>query len=105
MPDSMSNTCRRTISPNLPASRPDDLDVAMEIWATPGKDAMDEATATGKVDNLGETGMIAIEEWWYPEYMKEKCPGLPDWEALKKCAGALLLPPKRRRRAATSAAR
>ena len=47
---------------------------------------MDEATATGKVENLGETGMSAIEEWWYPEYMKEKCPGLPDWEALKKCA-------------------
>ena len=63
-----------------------DLDVAMEIWATTGKDAMDEATATGKVENLGETGMTAIEEWWYPEYMKEKCPGLPDWEALKKCA-------------------
>ena len=63
-----------------------DLDVAMEIWATTGKDAMDEATATGKVENLGETGMLAIEEWWYPEYMKEKCPGLPDWEALKKCA-------------------
>ena len=63
-----------------------DLDVAMEIWATTGKDAIDEATATGKVENLGETGMTAIEERRYPEYMKEKCPGLPDWEALKKCA-------------------
>ena len=63
-----------------------DLHVAMEIWETTGRDAMDEATATGKVENLGETGMLAIEEWWYPEYMKEKCPGLPDWEALKKCA-------------------
>jgi glycine betaine/proline transport system substrate-binding protein len=65
-----------------------DLDVAMEIWETTGRDAMDEATATGKVENLGETGMLAIEEWWYPDYMKEKCPGLPDWEALKKCAEA-----------------
>ena len=63
-----------------------DLHVAMEIWATTGQEAMDEATGTGKVENLGETGMLAIEEWWYPEYMKEKCPGLPDWEALKKCA-------------------
>ena len=41
---------------------------------------------TGKVENLGETGMQAIEEWWYPEYMKEKCPGLPNWEALNDCA-------------------
>jgi len=42
-----------------------DLHVAMEIWETTGRDAMDEATATGDVENLGETGMQAIEEWWY----------------------------------------
>jgi len=67
-----------------------DLHVAMEMWETTGRDAMDEATATGMVENLGETGMQAIEEWWYPEYMKERCPGLPNWEALKdaKCAEA-----------------
>ena len=67
-----------------------DLHLAMEIWETTGRDAMDEALATGKVENLGETGMKAIEEWWYPAYMKEKCPGLPNWEALKSeaCAEA-----------------
>ncbi|MET4807858.1 ABC transporter substrate-binding protein [Limibacillus sp. MBR-115] len=65
-----------------------DLHVAMEIWETTGRDAMDEATATGKVENLGETGMQAIEEWWYPTYMKEKCPGLPNWEALKEASCA-----------------
>jgi glycine betaine/proline transport system substrate-binding protein len=58
----------------------------MEMWETTGREAMDEATATGQVENLGETGMLAVEEWWYPAYMKEKCPGLPDWEALKNCA-------------------
>lgn len=65
-----------------------DLHVAMEIWETTGRDAMDEATRDGSVENLGETGMSAIEEWWYPAYMKEKCPGLPDWEALleESCA-------------------
>lgn len=69
-----------------------DLHVAMEIWETTGRDAMDEATATGKVENLGETGMQAIEEWWYPLYMKEKCPGLPNWEALNDCAEAFSTP-------------
>jgi glycine betaine/proline transport system substrate-binding protein len=71
-----------------------DLHVAMEMWETTGRDAMDEATATGLVENLGETGMQAIEEWWYPEYMKERCPGLPNWEALKdpKCAEAFSIP-------------
>ena len=69
-----------------------DLHVAMEMWETTGRDAMDEATATGKVENFGETGMQAIEEWWYPSYMKEKCPGLPDWTALNDCAEAFSTP-------------
>ncbi|GGA17403.1 ABC transporter substrate-binding protein [Neptunicoccus cionae] len=65
-----------------------DLHVAMELWETTAREAMDEAFATGNVVNLGETGMMAIEEWWYPSYMEEKCPGLPNWEALKDCADA-----------------
>ena len=63
-----------------------DLDVAMEIWATTGREALESAVATGKVVNMGETGMIAKEEWWVPEYTLEKCPELPNWEALNKCA-------------------
>lgn len=69
-----------------------DLHVAMEIWATTGQEALDEAVATGNVENLGETGFLAIEEWWYPAYMKELCPGLPDWQALKGCAAAFSTP-------------
>ena len=71
-----------------------DLHIAMEIWETTGREAMDAATATGKVENLGPTGMEAIEEWWYPAYMVEKCPGLPNWEALKEadCAAAFATP-------------
>ncbi|QOF73338.1 ABC transporter substrate-binding protein [Aminobacter sp. SR38] len=65
-----------------------DLHVAMEMWETTGRDAMDAATATGKVENIGPTGMKAKEEWWFPEYMKEKCPGLPNWEALKEASCA-----------------
>ena len=52
-----------------------DLHVAMEIWETTGRDAMDEATATGNVENLGETGMMAIEEWWYPFLHEGKVSG------------------------------
>jgi glycine betaine/proline transport system substrate-binding protein len=69
-----------------------DLHVAMEIWETTGREAMDEAVGTGDVENLGETGMQAIEEWWYPAYMKETCPGLPSWEALNDCAEAFSTP-------------
>ncbi len=69
-----------------------DLHVAMEIWETTGKQAMEESLKTGNTVDLGETGMVAIEEWWYPAYMKEKCPGLPDWKALNECAEAFSTP-------------
>ena len=71
-----------------------DLDLAVEIWATTGQEALNAAVATGKVENLGESGLQAIEEWWYPLYMKERCPGLPDWHALQKpdCAKAFSTP-------------
>jgi glycine betaine/proline transport system substrate-binding protein len=71
-----------------------DLTVAMEIWATTGQEASDKAIATGKVEHLGDIGLQAKEEWWYPAYMKEKCPGLPDWNALKEpaCVEAFSIP-------------
>jgi glycine betaine/proline transport system substrate-binding protein len=69
-----------------------DLHVAMEMWETTGKDAMEASLKTGKTVDLGETGMDAKEEWWYPLYMKERCPGLPDWKALNKCAKAFSTP-------------
>jgi len=69
-----------------------DLHIAMEMWETTGKQALDASLATGKTVDLGETGMQAKEEWWYPLYMKEKCPGLPDWKALNECAAAFATP-------------
>ncbi len=54
-----------------------DLDVAMEMWETTGKDAMNKSLATGKTVDLGETGMQAKEEWWFPEYMKENVRACP----------------------------
>ncbi|MDH3714083.1 MAG: ABC transporter substrate-binding protein [Gammaproteobacteria bacterium] len=69
-----------------------DLHIAMEMWETTGKQAMDQSLATGKTVDLGETGMDAKEEWWYPVYMKERCPGLPDWKALNDCAEAFSTP-------------
>ena len=69
-----------------------DLHVAMEMWETTGKQAMEASLATGNTIDLGVTGMDAKEEWWYPIYMKEKCPGLPDWTALNDCAEAFSTP-------------
>lgn len=71
-----------------------DLTVAMEHWDTTAGEALAAADATGQVERLGPLGPQAKEEWWYPIYMKEKCPGLPNWEALKDpaCAEAFSTP-------------
>lgn len=71
-----------------------DLTVALEYWDTTAQEAMRAADATGQTENIGMLGPKAKEEWWYPLYMKEKCPGLPNWEALKdpKCAEAFTTP-------------
>jgi glycine betaine/proline transport system substrate-binding protein len=68
------------------------IDVAMEYWSTSGMPVLQEALSDGSVQILGATGMHAREEWWYPVYMKERCPGLPDWRALKQCAATFAVP-------------
>jgi glycine betaine/proline transport system substrate-binding protein len=71
-----------------------DIDVGLEFWDTTAQEAMKASDATGKTVRLGALGPKAKEEWWYPIYMKEKCPGLPDWHALldPKCAEAFSTP-------------
>ena len=71
-----------------------DLTVGVEFWDTTAGEAMKASDATGQTEKLGALGPKAKEEWWYPIYMKEKCPGLPNWEALKdpKCAEAFSTP-------------
>ena len=69
-----------------------DLHIAPELWETTANDAMKASFATGKTIDLGSSGMSAKEEWWYPLYMKERCPGLPDWKALNDCAEAFSIP-------------
>jgi glycine betaine/proline transport system substrate-binding protein len=34
----------------------------MEMWETTGKQAMEASLKTGKTIDLGETGMVAVEE-------------------------------------------
>ncbi|MFD2176745.1 glycine betaine ABC transporter substrate-binding protein [Veronia pacifica] len=59
-------------------------DVQMEVWAhdhSPLKRLLSEGYIIKAGDHLAE----GRKEWWYPEHVKEMCPGLPDWRALNEC--------------------
>ncbi len=72
-------------SARYPGFEAGDLHVSMETWQTTQHENLVKSVATGKVLDMGETGLKGVEDWWYPMYMKERCPGLPDWKALKQC--------------------
>ncbi|WP_138471551.1 ABC transporter substrate-binding protein [Poseidonocella sp. HB161398] len=79
-------------SARYPGFENGDLTIALETWQTTQDKAFNASVATGKVLDMGELGPQAREDWWYPAYMEEQCPGLPDWTALKDCAEAFSAP-------------
>jgi glycine betaine/proline transport system substrate-binding protein len=62
-----------------------DMDFQVEVWEGSQADAFNKAVAAGAID-LGAHEAVTREDWWYPAYVKEQCPGLPDWKALDACA-------------------
>ncbi len=62
-----------------------DMDFQVEVWEGSQAESFDKAVAAGALD-LGAHNAVTREDWWYPTYVKEVCPGLPDWKALDACA-------------------
>jgi len=71
--------------PQMVAIRDNEVTAALEIWSSNIGEHYDNALASGNVEELGDLGLDPIEAWYYTPTAKEKCPGLPDWKALKKC--------------------
>ena len=79
-------------SARYPGFEAGDLHIAMETWQTTQNALFNASVATGDVLDMGELGPRAREDWWYPIYMKDLCPGLPNWEALRDCAALFSAP-------------
>jgi len=62
------------------------IDVQVEVWQGTMEKMHRKLTKESKVIDAGTHKAVTREEWWYPLYVKEMCPGLPDWKALKKCS-------------------
>jgi glycine betaine/proline transport system substrate-binding protein len=65
-----------------------DMDFQVEVWEGSMAESFNKSLAAGGVD-YGAHNAVTREDWWYPSYMNEMCPGLPDWKALDACAAKL----------------
>lgn len=61
-------------------------DLQVEVWEGSMANEMVEFTRRGLIFDAGSHAAMTREEWWYPSYVKQRCPSLPDWRALKNCA-------------------
>lgn len=57
-----------------------------EVWDNTLGDFFPKALEAGQIEIIGELGLDAWQDWMYPAYLEEKCPGLPSHTALWDCA-------------------
>ncbi|WP_018690629.1 ABC transporter substrate-binding protein [Algicola sagamiensis] len=64
----------------------------VEVWQSFALSSFQTLVEAGHILDLGDHAAKTREEWWYPKYVEKVCPGLPDWQALKKCAALFRTP-------------
>ena len=69
-----------------------DVTFELEVWEGAFGQSFNAALEKGGIIDAGDHNAVTREEWWYPSYMEEQCPGLPDWEALNACAELFATP-------------
>ena len=69
-----------------------DVTLELEVWEGAFGQAFKEALGKGGIVDVGDHPAVTREEWWYPAYVEEVCPGLPDWKALNECAELFATP-------------
>ncbi len=72
--------------PQMTAIRDNTITATLELWSSNIGEHYAKAVASGQVEELGDLGLVPVETWFYSSYAEKKCPGLPDWKALKDCA-------------------
>jgi glycine betaine/proline transport system substrate-binding protein len=69
-----------------------DMHCQVEVWEGTMKVPFEKQIAKERMVDAGSHDAVTREEWWYPIYVEEVCPGLPDWQALNACAAKLATP-------------
>lgn len=63
-----------------------DVHLELEVWEGAFGKSFRDALEKGGLHDAGDHNAVTREDWWYPAWTKESCPGLPDWKALNDCA-------------------
>ncbi len=69
-----------------------DVTLELEVWEGAFGASFRAALEKGGLHDAGTHSAVTREDWWYPMWTKEACPGLPDWEALNACAKIFATP-------------
>lgn len=69
-----------------------DVTLELEVWEGAFGVAFNSALEKGGIVDAGDHAAVTREEWWYPKYLEELCPGLPAWDALNACAAKFSTP-------------
>jgi len=69
-----------------------DVALELEVWEGAFGASFRAALEKGGLHDAGDHNAVTREDWWYPMWTKEVCPGLPDWQALNDCAAAFATP-------------
>ncbi|MEJ6708698.1 MAG: glycine betaine ABC transporter substrate-binding protein, partial [Amylibacter sp.] len=63
-----------------------DVTMELEVWEGAFGASFRAALEKGGLHDAGDHNAVTREDWWYPMWTKDACPGLPSWEALNDCA-------------------
>jgi glycine betaine/proline transport system substrate-binding protein len=69
-----------------------DVSLELEVWEGAFGASFRAALEKGGLHDAATHNAVTREDWWYPMWTKESCPGLPDWKALNDCAAAFATP-------------
>jgi glycine betaine/proline transport system substrate-binding protein len=70
----------------LGALRKGIVHLQVELWRGSESGSYMQALKKGLVVDVGAHSAVSREDWWYPDYVEQKCIGLPNWQAMNKCS-------------------
>lgn len=70
----------------LGALRKGIVHLQVELWRGSDSGSYMQAVNKGFVVDVGEHSAVSREDWWFPDYVQQKCIGLPNWQAMNKCS-------------------